>query len=110
MGSEPGSPALPLNAPGNGHFPHLTDRQLLPRQWSQGQGRVSGELSQASSGNTALAEWAAGRHACVPQQAAGEGGLRDVGFLCTAETHSLLFGNHYLRMFTNCFMKAKEVN
>lgn len=45
------------------------------------------------------------------QQAAGGGGLGEgSGFLSTLDSHNLLSGSHYLRMFTKWFMKAKEVN
>lgn len=35
---------------------------------------------------------------------------RGSGFLSTLDSHNLLSGNHYLRMFTKWFVKAKEVN
>lgn len=61
--------------------------------------------------HTSWAVQTAGRHSWVSQQAARGDRLGDRGcFFSTLESHNLLSGNHYLRMFTKWFMKAKEVN
>lgn len=45
------------------------------------------------------------------QQAARGGSLGEgLGFLSTLDSHNLLSGSDYLRMFTKLFLKAKEVN